>query len=126
SRHRRGTQGSYMRNTLATWVSDADALHHVERFGFSQPPLPLSYLRSRGDDYYISLIGELFDRLREPYSDSVDWSRLGNAITQAGGVGVKQTPAYRVILAPEAAVFAATAFYLGGYSASAYLTLKAA
>ncbi len=115
-----------MRETLAKWVSDADALHHVERFGFSQPPLQLSYLRSRGDDYYISLVGELFDRLHEPYDDSVDWSRLGNAITQAGGVGVDQAPAYRGILAPEAAVLAAAAFYFGGYSASAYLTLKAA
>lgn len=115
-----------MRETLAKWVSDADALHHVERFGFSQPPPQLSYLRARGDDYYISLVGELFDRLHEPYSESVDWSRLGNAITQAGGVGVEQAPAYRGILAPEAAVLAAAAFYFGGYSASAYLTLKAA
>ncbi|PXX95915.1 DEAD/DEAH box helicase [Halomonas sp. LBP4] len=114
-----------MRETLAKWVSDADALHHVERFGFSQLPLQLDYLRSRGDDYYISLVGELFDRLHEPYRDSVDWSRLGNAITQAGGVGVDQAPAYRGILSPEAAVFAAAAFYFGGYSASAYLTLKA-
>ncbi|SDL23032.1 Replicative superfamily II helicase [Franzmannia pantelleriensis] len=115
-----------MRETLAKWVSDADALHHVERFGFSQLPLQLDYLRSRGDDYYISLVGELFERLHEPYRDSVDWSRLGNAITQAGGVGVDQALAYRGILSPEAAVFAAAAFYFGGYSASAYLTLKAA
>lgn len=115
-----------MRDTLAKWVSDADALHHVERFGISELPLELGYLRSRGDDYYMSLIAELFDRLHEPYSDSVDWSRLGNAITQAGGVGVDQAPAYRGILSPEAALFAAAAFYFGGYSASAYLTLKAA
>lgn len=114
-----------MRETLARWVSDADALHHVERFGLPQPPLQLGYLRSRGDDYYISLVGELFDRLHEPYNDSVDWLRLGNAITQVGGVGVDQAPADRGILAPEAAVFAAAAFYFGGYSASAYLTLRA-
>lgn len=114
-----------MRETLAKWVSDADALHHVERFGLSQLPLELSYLRARGDDYYISLVGELFDRIRDPYNDSVDWSRLGNAITQAGGVGADQAPAYRGILAPEAAVLAAAAFFFGGYSASAYLTLKA-
>lgn len=114
-----------MRETLAKWVSDADALHHVERFGFSELPSQLNYLRSRGDDYYISLVGELFDRLTEPYNDSVDWSRLGNAITQAGGVGVDQVAACPGILAPEAAVFAAAAFYFGGYSASAYVTLKA-
>jgi superfamily II DNA/RNA helicase len=115
-----------MREVLAKWVSDADALNYVERFGFPQTPLKLNYLRSRGDDYYISLVGELFDRLHEPYSDSVDWSRLGNAITQAGGVGAEQAARCRGILSPEAALFAAAAFYFGGYSASAYLTLKAA
>jgi len=115
-----------MKESLAKWVSDADALHHMEWFGFLQLPLELGYLRSRGDDYYISLVGEIFNRLREPYIDSADWSRLGNAITQAGGVGVNQAPAYRGILEPEAAVLAAVAFYFGGYSASAYVTLKAA
>lgn len=116
-----------MREILAKWVSDADALHHVERFGSSQLPLQLSYVRSRGDDYYISLVGELFDRLNEPYNDAVDWLRLGNAITQAGGIGGDdQATAYRGILEPEAAVLAAAAFYFGGYSASAYLTLKTA
>ncbi len=114
-----------MRATLAKWLSDADALHHVERFGFSEQPLQLRYIRSRSDDYYISLVGELFDRLHKPYEDSVDWSRLGNAITQAGGIGSDQAPACSGILAPEAAVLAAAAFYFGGYSASAYLTLKA-
>ncbi len=114
-----------MREALARWVSDADALHHMERFGFLQPPLLLSYVRARGDDYYIALVGELFDRLREPYTDSVDWSRLGNAITQAGGVGSEQASATRGIAEPEAAVLAAAAFYCGGFSASAYLTLKA-
>lgn len=115
-----------MRESLARWVSDADTLHHVERFGLAQPPLELSYLRARGDDYYIALVGELFDRIREPYTDSADWSRLGNAITQAGGIGDDQAPFYRGILAPEAALFAAAAFYFGGYSASAYVTLKGA
>lgn len=115
-----------MRETLGKWVNDADALHHVERFGLVQSHLQLSYLRSRGDDYYISLVGELFGRLREPYTDSADWSRLGNAIAQAGAIGMDQEPSYGGILSPEAALFAAAAFYFGGYSASAYLTLKAA
>lgn len=114
-----------MRDVLARWVNDADALHHVERLGFSQPQLDLSYVRNRGDDYYISLIGELFERLSDPYDDTIDWSRLGNALTQAGGVDENQEPVYNGILTPEAAVFAAAAFYFGGYSASAYVTLKA-
>lgn len=115
-----------MRETLTKWVGDADALHHAERLGFADIPLQLSYLRARGDDYYISLVGELFARLRNPYDDTADWGRLANAITQAGGVGQDQEAACGGILMSEAAVFAATAFYLGGYPASAYLTLKAA
>jgi helicase len=115
-----------MRPALAKWVSDADALYHVRRFGLQQMPPQLDYLRTRGDDYYLSLVGELFRRIREPYEDPVEWSRLGNALTQAG---VGETDGASVvapgILASETALFAAAAFYFGGYSASAYLTLKA-
>lgn len=116
-----------MRDTLAKWVGDADNLHHVYRFGVQQLPLELSYMRSRGRDYYLSLVGELFHRMREPYGDKVDWSRLGNALTLvgvgefSGDLGVAPG-----ILSSETALFAASAFYFGGYSASAYLTLKAA
>jgi len=113
-----------MRDALAKWVSDADALYHMERFEAGRPE-KLEYLRLRGDDFYISLVSELFDRLREPYADPADWSRLGNAITQVGIVETGQESAYRGILAPEAAIFAAAAFYFGGYPASAYLTLNA-
>lgn len=115
-----------MRESLARWVSDADALHHVDRLGFARAPARLDYLRSRREDYYISLVGELFDRLNQPYDDSVDWSRLGNAIAHASEAGGSQSAHDVGILPPEAALFAAAAFYFGGYSASAYLTLKEA
>lgn len=115
-----------MRATLARWVSDADALHQIGRFGLIHIPSQLAYLRDRKDDYYISLIGELFDRLQVPYKDSADWSRLGNAITQAGTLESDNGSADgRTILQPETAFYAAAAFYFGGYPASAYLTLKA-
>lgn len=115
-----------MRPALAKWVSDADALHHIQRFGLTQIPPQLSYLRTRSDDYYISLIGELFDRLHEPYTDPSEWSRLGNAITQAGTTQTDGVPVPASGIIPsETALFAAAAFYFGGYSASAYLTLKA-
>lgn len=115
-----------MRHALAQWVSDADALHYVQRFGLEQTPLQLNYLKSRGDDYYLSLVSELFYRSRDPYNDPVDWSRLGNALTQAGMGADGALVAAPGILVSEAALFAAAAFYFGGYPASAYLTLKAA
>lgn len=115
-----------MRSVLAKWVSDADALHYVQRFGFKEIPSRLAYLKARRDDYYISLVGEVFDRLRDPYEDAVQWSRLGNALTQVGFGGVEGETAVSAGIVPsEAALFAAAAFYFGGYPASAYLTLKA-
>lgn len=107
------------------WVSDADVLHHVQRFGLRQTPLQLGYLQTRRDDYYLSLVGELFQRIQEPYEDPADWSRLGNALLQSSSLGATgdlvSSPG---ILTTETALFAAAAFYFGGYSASAYLTLK--
>lgn len=113
-----------MRAELAKWVRDADAIHHIQRFGLL-PPLMLSYLTTREDDYYLSLVGELFQRMRNPYEDPVEWSRLGNALTQAGIGGAIDKPVAKPgILTSEVALFAAAAFYFGGYPASAYLTLK--
>ena len=53
-----------MRQTLANWVSDSDALRHLEQFRVREVPLRLAYLRARVDDYYIALVGELFERMR--------------------------------------------------------------
>ncbi len=116
-----------MRPALAKWVSDADALYHVQRLGIRLRPPQLEDLRARGDDYYISLVGELFDRIRDDYQDPVEWSRLGNALTQAGVEGTDGAPVVASgILPSETALFAAAAFYFGGYPASAHVTLKAA
>lgn len=79
-----------MSPALAKWLNDADTLHHVRHFGITPAPLQLKYLNARWDDYYISLVGELFDRLREPYEDPIAWSRLGNAITQAGSTSLME------------------------------------
>jgi superfamily II DNA/RNA helicase len=99
-------------------------LQYVDQFGLRQAPAHLDYLRAREDDYYISLVGELFARLDGPYEDNDDWSRLGNAITQFGTAnsfnGAVEAPAS---LPRDTALFAAAAFYLGGFPASAYLTL---
>lgn len=112
-----------MRESLAKWVNDADALHHIEQLGITQDPEDLEYLHSRRDDYYISLVGELIDRIKNPYNEQINWSVLGNAILQVSAKE-KKTKSKFGILSPEAALFAAASFYLGGYSASAYLTLK--
>lgn len=113
-----------MRPSLAKWVSDADALRHLEYFRVSQVSLNLAHIRVRADDYYLSLVGELFDRMREGYGDPTNWARLGNALAQF----VAEDPGNRLrnigISANEAILFAAAAFYCGGFPASAHLTIK--
>lgn len=113
-----------MRESLLTWIGDADALRHMDRFGVKEVPLALGYQRARKDDLYIALVGELFDRIRDGSALPADWARLGNALAQYGApdrvdelrtIGVAQS---------EATLFAAAAFYFGGFPASAYLTMR--
>lgn len=113
-----------MRQTLARWVGDADALRQVRQFGLPSLPPGVAHLPPRLADYYIALMGELFLRVRptHEYDNADDWARLGNALTffnsqelDAPALGIDGT---------EAALLAGAAFYLGGFPASAYLCLR--
>ncbi len=112
-----------MRATLARWIGDADALRHLEHFRVAQASIDLAHVRSRADDYYLALVGALFDRMRDGSTDGPGWARLGNALAQVADgheewlrrIGVKRA---------EATLFAAAAFYCGGFPASAHLTIR--
>jgi helicase len=112
-----------MRPSLARWIGDADALRHLEHFRVSQATTDFVHIRSRADDYYLSLVGELFDRMREGYTDATQWARLGNALALFADDREDHLRAVGVS-ASDAALFGAAAFYCGGYPASAYLTIK--
>lgn len=114
-----------MRAVLETWVNDSDARQYIDQFALADAPAGLDYVRSRKDDYYISLVGELFSRLHDPYEDPIDWSRLGNALTQIGLESTSAQGPSPLALPHDTALFAAAAFYFGGFSASAYLTMEA-
>jgi helicase len=113
-----------VRNSLAKWVSDADAARHLEEFGVSQHVLEQSYIRDRTDDYFIALTGELFELIREGDSNSPDWSRLGNALAQYSDRDRHAALHRQGVSIMEANLFAAAAFYFGGFPASAYVTLR--
>lgn len=113
-----------MKQVLDEWINDADRLQYAEKFALPTIPQELDRIRRRGDDYYVSLVGELFDRLHTPYEDPSDWSRLGNALTQLGAPTTDGSDE-PTSLPRDVALFAASAFYLGGFPASAYLTLRA-
>jgi helicase len=113
-----------MRASLSQWIGDAEALRHMNQFGVREIPLSLAYQRTREDDLYIALVGELYDRMREGYAQSTDWARLGNALAQYAA-GDRAEELQQVGVMPnEAALFSAAAFYLGGFPASAYATMR--
>jgi helicase len=113
-----------MTESLARWISTADALRHIEHFRMPEVPIALTFIRARADDYYTSLVGDLFDRVRENSAESREWARLGNAFAQF--VDDQAGPLTRSSISrQEAALYAAAAFYCGGYPASAYITMSA-
>lgn len=87
-------------------------------------PIELAQIRSRLTDYYISLVGELFDGIHLTNVSSDDWAQLGNAFLQfSKGTPVEQVEALG-ISRDEAALFAAAAFYFGDFPASACLAMR--
>ena len=112
-----------MTESLSQWISAADAVRHLEYFRVQQVPLDLAYIRQRPDDYYISLVGDLFDRMRGNTAESTDWARLGNAFAQFVEDDARVLTGSAIDRA-EAALYAATAFYCGGFPASAYISIR--
>lgn len=113
-----------MRSSLARWIGDAEALLHLEHFRVRQQGLQYTHISNRADDYYLSLVGDLFERMRDLNGgDPNQWARLGNALAQFAEAREEHL---RAIGVPryEAALFAAVAFYYGGFPASAHLTIK--
>lgn len=97
---------------------------HLGQFSVAALPLELAQIGSRLADYYISLVGELFDGIHSMDTPSDDWAQLGNAFLQFS----KETPAEQLealgISKDEAALFAAAAFYFGDFPASACLAMR--
>lgn len=113
-----------MRETLARWISDAGAMRHEDQFQIPQPSVRLAYLNERKDDFYLALVGELFHHLRDGEAAPDDWARLGNAFTQFARTEKEAELSQMGVRVDETRLFAATAFYLGGFPASALLTLR--
>lgn len=115
-----------MRESLAAWAAQADAFTQMEHFRVRQSSMDVTTVTSRVDDYYISLVGELFNRLREGHGVEDDWAVLGNALAQFASAEWGAITERAGISRPQAALFSASAFYCGGYPASAYLVVQSA
>lgn len=109
-----------MRDRLRNWIADADTRHSVTSFQLPEALPALTYQDGRLLDLYSSLVGELFDLLRaETVPDERDWPSLGNGFSLVGSQMEGRTRA-------DAFFYSAAAYYIGGMSASAYLTMRRA
>jgi helicase len=109
-----------MRDQLRNWIADADVRRSVTEFRLSTSLPALAYQDDRLLDLYSSLVGELFDLLRaSDVADHRDWATLGNGLALVGAQLQGRTQA-------DAFFYAASAYYVGGFSASAYLTMRRA
>jgi helicase len=113
-----------MNEHLLRWIADADALRHIEQLRIPQITLDDFEVSDRADDYYLSLGGELFSRMRSADADADGWAKLGNALALVAAPGQEAQLKRDGISQSEANLFAAAAFYCGGFPASAYLTIR--
>lgn len=113
-----------MNESLPRWMADADALWHIDHLAVKQVPIDYAHVRNRAGDYYISLVGDLFDRMRNDSVDAAAWAKIGNAFAQLAA-RERESQVKRIGVARSTAVlYGAAAFYCGGYPASAYLTIN--
>lgn len=113
-----------MRALLQSWINDADTVRHLRHFEVAELPVVLAHIGNRLDDYYISLVGELFGNLNLPNVPSADWAQLGNAFLQFATETTDEQLRNLGISKEDAVLFSSASFYFGGFPASACLTMR--
>ena len=113
-----------MTPSLSRWISDADAFVHLSQLRATQTTLEYDHVTSRFSDYYVALVGELFHGISSALSTESNWAKLGNAFSQIGGIAFAKRARTEGVSPVDAHLFAAAAYYCGGYSASAYITAR--
>lgn len=113
-----------MKETLSSWVSAADASMHLTDMRVTQGTLEVDHVIARFDDYYISLVAELFRKMRNLDEPGDSWALLANALRQATRIARRNPRWDSEFNADEALIFSAAAFYAGGFPAAAYLVAR--
>src|SRR5258708_29662 len=113
-----------MRASLQSWINDADSVRHLRHFSIAQIPVELARPGNRPEDYYVSLVGELFRSIKEPQYSRSDWAQLGNAFLQYSAETTEAQLRQLGVSGHDAALFAASAFYFGEFPASACLAMR--
>jgi len=113
-----------MRVSLQNWINDADSLQQHRFFSIAQMPINLGHIINRQEDYFISLVGELFNYLNSPDTPRADWAQLGNAFLQFSTETSNEQLMHHGISKDDATLYAAASFYFGDFPASACLTMR--
>lgn len=113
-----------MRASLQGWINDADSARHLSHFSIAQIPIQLARISNRPEDYYISLVGELFRCINLPDCSSSDWAQLGNAFLQFSSETSNARLGRYGVSREDAALFSAASFYFGDFPASACLSMR--
>lgn len=113
-----------MRASLQNWINDADSLQQHRFFSIAQMPINLGHILNRQEDYFISLVGELFNYLNSPDTQRSDWAQLGNAFLQFSTETSNEQLIHYGISKDDATLYAAASFYFGDFPASACLTMR--
>ncbi len=108
-----------MRKSLSDWVILAETVEQISNFGLNEQMHQLEYPTSRSQDLLLSLSGELFDLIRNGSVSRSDWFVLGQALATAGSSLSESSRA-------DAFFYSSSAFYFGGYPASALLSMREA
>ena len=87
-------------------------------------PIHLAHVTNRPEDFYISLVGELFRCINALEASRSDWAQLGNAFLQFSTETSDEQLKKSGISKEEATLFAASSFYFGDYPASACLAMR--
>lgn len=113
-----------MRPNLQNWINDADSVRHLRVFSIMQMPIQFARITTRLEDYYISLVGELFRCVNVPETSQSDWAQLGNAFLQFSAETSDEQLIQLGISKEDATLFSAASFYFGDYPASACLAMR--
>ncbi|MGY4712798.1 DEAD/DEAH box helicase [Mycolicibacterium sp. CBM1] len=106
-----------MRDILRRWIADSDTRLAIDDFRLQLQLSDIAYLDGRVGDLYYALVGELFDMLRADSADRNSWAALGRALSSISRDLRREAQR-------DALFFGATAFYCGGFPASATLTMR--
>jgi helicase len=98
----------------------------VDAFPGTRIARQLSPIRERFADYYMSLVTELYDLMREHggTTDSSDWALLGNALADIATRESSELSLQAGVSLDDARLFGSTAFYFGGFPASAQIVAQ--